>query len=252
MGNFAIIFSLLLFILYYLNNFGKPKKISRIILLFFLGFFSLLASSYVQQIFMQWGIYPDGEHANGVLSFIICIGLVEEFFKLVCIQLMRNKNKADIFLSAFVIALTFATLENFAYVSDGTSEIGFLRSILPFHLVCQVIMSYFLYKAYDDKQNRNYSHYFLLLILALLLPSILHGIFDYIFYSVSNDNLLSVVLIFAIIGFSIIFLGMKYIAKMSNIILDKLEQRKTRNMVIIGINIIYIVYVLLFVLNGLV
>lgn len=259
MGTIVVILEAILLSYYFINNNGIPKKKLKILLMIFLGFISLISSSFIQQVLISLNYYPElllsgnssGNFLLELLSFIICIGLVEEFFKLACIKLMMNKSKADIFLSAFVISITFATLEDFSYMWEDIAEIGYLRSILPFHLVCQVIMAYFLCKSYDYNKNGDKDNANIMLIMSLLIPTILHGMFDYLFSSVSNNNLFLVVLILSVLSFVIIFGGIKKIAQLNGVYIEN-EQKTIRNLIVIGINVIYIAYVLLFVLYRLV
>ena len=256
MGTLIIILQTVFLSFYYINNNGKPKKIKKVFLLIFLGFISLLGSALVQQVFIESGLYPDGRTFNNALTeliaYIVAIGVVEEVLKLVCIKLGFNKSKEDIFLSAFVVAITFETLESFAYISDTSVEIAYLRSILPFHVVCQVIMSYFLCKSYDYKMAGDKSSSFIFLLLSFLIPAISHGCFDYIFGSVSDNNIFIPITLLSVISYIILFIGVKNMPKITGVHLENQSRINTINIIFIGIAVVYLLYVIFFVLNRIV
>ena len=121
------------------------------------------------------------------MSFIVA-GLVEEGLKSLILvpNLLKEKNfneKLDGIIYSVFLSLGFATVENIIYIlsEDPTSafEVGVIRSVIsvPAHMLFGVIMGYYIskYKFTDSKSEKRIN-----LILAIILPILLHGVFDFI------------------------------------------------------------------------
>ena len=93
---------------------------------------------------------------------------------------------------AVFASLGFATAENVLYVVFRYANVGFVgiqRAIfsVPAHMLFSITMGYYLSLAkysLDAKRNKYY------LRLSLLIPIILHGIYDYILMSKSSTLLM--------------------------------------------------------------
>lgn len=118
-------------------------------------------------------------------AFVVA-GLVEEGFKffIFWFLLWKNKNfneRYDGIVYSVFISLGFATTENIGYVLLTGFHTAFIRSItaVPAHALFGVIMGYYLGKAKfaDEKRKTSY------LILAFIVPIVLHGIYDFILFS---------------------------------------------------------------------
>ena len=117
------------------------------------------------------------------------VALIEEFVKWIIVYVICFKNKHfdetyDAIVYAAYSALAFACIENIGYVlldEDGAGLfVGILRAFtaVPGHLFDGVIMGYYFAKARSAKaQNKSV---FGLLFCSLLMPSIIHGIYDYL------------------------------------------------------------------------
>lgn len=120
--------------------------------------------------------------AAGYTAFIVA-GLVEEGFKfLVFYMLIWRNHEFDemydgIVYSVFV-SLGFATVENIGYVLSTGFSVALLRSItaVPAHALFGVSMGYYLGIARFARVQSREKY----LGLALLVPVILHGIYDFI------------------------------------------------------------------------
>lgn len=120
--------------------------------------------------------------AAGYTAFIVA-GLVEEGFKfLVFYMLIWRNHEFDemydgIVYSVFV-SLGFATVENIGYVLSTGFSVALLRSItaVPAHALFGVSMGYYLGIARFARIQSREKY----LGLALLVPVILHGIYDFI------------------------------------------------------------------------
>lgn len=115
-------------------------------------------------------------------SAFIEAGLCEELCKFAFLFLFIWRNKAfdeymDGIVYATFVSLGFACIENIMYITQYGIEIAFSRGILsvPGHFLFGVIMGYFFSLA---KFNRNNKLFYLLM--AILVPSIAHGLFDWL------------------------------------------------------------------------
>jgi len=136
------------------------------------------------------------------------IALVEEFFKWFFLNIIawRNKNFNFLFdgiVYGVFVALGFATLENILYVFNVSTEFStaILRALLsvPGHCFFGVFMGYYFGLARMAKNNNR--DWFIFYVMSLLIPIILHGIFD---FCLSWDKM---IYIFVFAGFvSILYL----------------------------------------------
>ncbi len=88
--------------------------------------------------------------------------------------------KFDGIVYAVFVSLGFAAVENILYVIDGGSQVGFIRALtaVPGHALFGIAMGYHLgiARMYAEIRRRH-------LLYALLVPVILHGIYDFILMS---------------------------------------------------------------------
>jgi protease PrsW len=117
-------------------------------------------------------------------SFVVA-AFSEEIFKYLAFILLiwNNKNfneKFDGIIYAVFIGLGFAMVENIMYVTNHGAEVGYLRAItaVPFHAIDGVAMGFHfgLAKFYPKRRKIQF-------VYALIIPIILHGIYDFILFS---------------------------------------------------------------------
>lgn len=136
----------------------------------------------------------------------IGVSLVEESCKYYFTYKYTYNNREfnylfDMVVYATYVSLGFALLENIIYVFTGGVYVGILRAItaIPMHACTGVIMGHFLGEAkYNElnkksaKKNKN---------LALLVPILMHGAYDY--SALSGHTLVFIILIITFIYISI-------------------------------------------------
>lgn len=114
-------------------------------------------------------------------SFAVA-GTTEEVFKFLALYLLIWKNpnfneKFDGIVYAVFVSLGFAAVENVMYVMDGGYQTAVVRAItaVPAHALFGVTMGYYLgiARMYSEIRTEN-------LRKALLIPILLHGIYDFI------------------------------------------------------------------------
>lgn len=174
-------------LMYYFYMKDKYEKEPRRLLVkaFLLGAISVIPILMVE---MSLNVFERGDEsliAAGYTAFIVA-GLVEETFKFMMFYfLIWRHNEFDemydgIVYSVFV-SLGFATVENIGYVLSTGFSIALLRSVtaVPAHAMFGVAMGYYLGIAKFVRQPYK-SRYFLR---GLIVPVILHGIYDFILLS---------------------------------------------------------------------
>ena len=114
-------------------------------------------------------------------AFVIA-GFSEELFKFLAVFLLFWKSKHfnekfDGIVYAVFVSLGFAGVENVLYVLDGGMSTGMVRALtaVPAHAVFGVSMGFYLGLAkFYEKEKKQH------LCKALLVPILLHGIYDFI------------------------------------------------------------------------
>lgn len=138
---------------------------------------------------------------NIVYSSFIEVAFVEEVCKWICIYIITWKNKEfnykfDAVVYSIFVSLGFALVENIGYAFTYGLTTSLLRAIVsvPCHTFFAIYMGYYLGIAkmcYTKNNNKEGSIY---TIYSLLVPTALHGIYDYCLMG-GND------------GFYILFIG---------------------------------------------
>ena len=120
----------------------------------------------------------------GYTAFIVA-GITEETFKFLVFILFiwRNQHfneKFDGIVYAVFISLGFAAVENLLYVTQLGFDVGVSRALtaVPAHALFGIVMGYHLGIAKMIPERRT-KH----MLLGLLVPILLHGIYDFIIMS---------------------------------------------------------------------
>ncbi|WP_115993220.1 glutamic-type intramembrane protease PrsW [Cohnella lupini] len=181
----AIVPGIALLAYFYWKDRYDTEPVSIVLKMFLTGMLIVLPIMIVQRsLTLWWGDSPF------TFSFIISAG-VEEFFKwFVLYHIIYNHTEFDEpydgIVYAVAVSLGFATLENvlYAFLQPMTFGDLMMRALLPVsgHALFGVFMGYSLGKAKFSvgKSIRNH------LWLALLLPIIWHGIYDFLLLTVPS------------------------------------------------------------------
>lgn len=145
------------------------------------------------------------------VSIFIGVGLVEEFSKWLFAYLMVFDDKEfdesfDAVVYCCFVALGFACFENILYVlGNNNIAVGLYRAVtaVPAHLCNGIFMGYFFGLAKQKKEKKAFY-----LFLSVLVPTIIHGTYDFIIFA-NIDSFLTLFFCYVAILFvsSIIFLG---------------------------------------------
>jgi len=119
---------------------------------------------------------------QGFWNAFFVAGFSEELFKFAALYFLIWKNpnfneKFDGIVYAVFISLGFAGIENILYVSEGGAEVALARawSAVPAHAIFGITMGYYFGIARMYPELRK-----LFLRKSLLIPILLHGIYDFI------------------------------------------------------------------------
>ncbi len=181
---------------YYTYSQDREKEPKRMLIkLFFGGLVSALLTIIFSIILRM--IFPNFNYNFEQLNPIqlifytfIMISLVEELSKFIITYLISYHNKEydqlyDMIVYSVFVSLGFAWIENLIYILDGGISIAISRFLfaVPTHTSVAIFMGYYLSlsKLYDISNNKKLR--IKNLGYSILIPTILHGIYDYLAYS---------------------------------------------------------------------
>lgn len=214
-----MIYSILLFLLAILPIFllgsyvylkDQEKEPKRLLFKLFVGgilasILTIILSISIRNMFPLF--FKDDATYNQVELFLytfIVIGLIEEISKWNLLYLFSYHHKEfnqvyDMIVYSVFTTLGFAFIENLLYVYEGGLLVALVRLFLavPGHVSMSVFMGYYLSLAKQSQLKNKQSKKKQYLILSVMIPSILHGIYDYLILS-NNLVLLFFFLLFII------------------------------------------------------
>ncbi|WML48987.1 glutamic-type intramembrane protease PrsW [Neobacillus sp. PS3-34] len=162
---------------FYLKDKYEPEPINLVIRTFLFGAILVFPISFVDQIFDKEYLF----HSNFSKAFFRT-GFLEESLKWIvlyyCAYLHKEFDEPfDGIVYGSAVALGFATAENILYTFVYGTQTALIRSLLPVssHALFGVIMGYYISKVKFSLGNKGKW-----IILSLLVPIILHGLYDYI------------------------------------------------------------------------
>ena len=189
------ILPVVLIALFIYNNESNKEPLKLIMKLFFGGvgscFLTLIVSSILSVLFpFIFNEYRTGNLFQILVYTFIGVALIEESSKwsIACLIAYNNKEfdeLYDMIIYCVFVSLGFACFENLLYVFEGGLSTGFLRALLsvPGHACDGVFMGYYMGLAKINSLNNRKKHETRYLILSIVVPTILHGIYDYCLFS---------------------------------------------------------------------
>jgi len=189
----AIIPPLLIAFFIYRNDLYEVEPHKLLVKTFFIGF--LITVPMILNELLTGEIFE-----NILLYSLLGVALVEEGIKYLTL-LLYNYKKDDFnepydgIIYSVMLTMGFALVENVMYVIQGGGEVAILRmfSAIPLHATCGIIMGYFLGKAKMEHENIEKNK-----ILALVIPTIIHGLYNY-FIFIEIITFSYIILIFGVI-----------------------------------------------------
>lgn len=165
--------------------------------LFFLGMAITIPAYAAQELSYMVGLGDTLSIARTLFFAFIIIAFTEEIFKFIVMRyyLMPKAyfdEKIDGIVFGVILAMGFATLENTLYAADLGLETVLVRifTAVPAHGVFGAIMGYFISRAKFEEANKQ-QH----LILAFVVPFLLHGLFDFFILQEVSEDLMGAALL---------------------------------------------------------
>lgn len=156
---------------------------SLLIKLFIYGCIIVIPVYFVEKFLSAFNIFN-----SPLYQAFIVAGFTEELFKYIAVRRgafnsIHYNEKLDGIIYCVFVSLGFAAVENVIYVlfrSNNPLYVGISRGIfaIPAHMLFGVTMGYYLSMAKFAKTRESFFS-----LQALLMPLILHGIYDYILMS---------------------------------------------------------------------
>jgi RsiW-degrading membrane proteinase PrsW (M82 family) len=191
----------------YLKDQHEREPLRLLILSFFYGVLSTLMTLSISHPIELFLSTKDEDVITLFVTAFFKVALVEEFSKFVFVRfiLFRNKNFNEPFdgiVYAVMVSMGFATLENILYVEKYGVVTAILRmfTAVPAHATFGILMGYFLGLA-KFSHNRG----LMLSLIALAVPTIFHGAYDYFWFIAELENVYTGIWIFAIISLIVAF-----------------------------------------------
>lgn len=155
-----------------------------------------------------------------IIHVFIGVALIEEFSKwLITYSISYNHNEFeeiyDMIVYSVFVALGFAFFENILYVFEGGIGVGIMRALLavPGHACDGVFMGYYLGLAKQSEINGRKDLKKKSIAFSILVPTILHGIYDYCLFS----GVIILILLFFVFVILVYIFSIKKIKRMSSI-----------------------------------
>lgn len=206
------VIGLLIFI--YFNDKKEKEPFWLLLLLFGVGAASV-ASAIVLELIgaaILGAVFPTDSVIKGTLDAMLIVAPAEELGKFIVLRSITWKNKHfnysyDAIVYAVFVSLGFAALENITYVFGSGVGTAFLRmfTAVPGHACFGVFMGFFYSKAKYASLTNKKGACTGFTALAILLPIIIHGIYDAILMGggSSDEAILSGLSLILWIGFVI-------------------------------------------------
>jgi protease PrsW len=161
----------------YLKDRYDSEPLSMVFRVFIFGAILVFPIMFIQYVLKVEGIFADD-----ILRAFFATSLLEEFFKwFVLIYIVYQHTEFDEPYDGIIygasVSLGFATVENILYLLANGVEFAFARALLPVssHALFGVIMGYYMGKGkFSETKKKTF------ILLALILPFTLHGIYDLI------------------------------------------------------------------------
>jgi RsiW-degrading membrane proteinase PrsW (M82 family) len=178
---------------FYLKDEYEAEPVSYVLRTFIYGALLMFPIMFIQHVLETEHIIKS-QLADAFLSSSLLEEYVKWFILYYAIyQHVEFDEPFDGIVYGASVSLGFATAENIFYLIGNGVEHALSRALLPVssHAMFGVIMGFYLGKAKfaDKRKNKG-------ILIALILPVLLHGIYDYIL--ISQENWLYIILPFMI------------------------------------------------------
>jgi len=171
---------IILFYIYFRDKYEK-EPLGLLLKALLMGIVVVIPVIFIERMLMNMMPQSNKVAAAFYHAFIVA-GSTEELFKFLALYLLVWKSpsfneKFDGIVYAVFVSLGFAGVENVLYVMDGGMQTAMTRALtaVPAHAIFGITMGYYLGIARIYKELKGPY-----LARALLVPILLHGIYDFI------------------------------------------------------------------------
>lgn len=183
----ALLPAIVLLVYIYKQDRVEKEPFSLILKVLILGVLSTILAIVLEEIAEEvfLALFDEGTTAFIMIDTFLGVAFVEEYCKYLAVRMGAWKHRAfdhrfDAIVYSVTAAIGFAGFENLLYVAEGGMETAFMRAVtaIPGHAINGLTMGLYLgpAKAWElagnKKKAKKYKH------LALLMPTIEHGIYD--------------------------------------------------------------------------
>lgn len=146
---------------------------------------------------------------RALIQAFILAALFEEIAKYIVMRLCLKKpgaltNRLDAVICGAVVGLGFQIIEDLLY-ANGSIVSAIVRAVTPYHFIFGMIMGYFFGKALETGKKSDH-------VKALLLPILVHGLFDVSTELTKVDDMFF--LLFIVVGIGMIVLSIILLLKL--------------------------------------
>jgi RsiW-degrading membrane proteinase PrsW (M82 family) len=171
---------IILFYIYFRDKYDK-EPLGLLLKALLMGIVVIIPVIFIERMLMILMPQSSKVAAAAYHAFVVA-GSTEELFKFLALYLLVWKSpsfneKFDGIVYAVFVSLGFAGVENVLYVMDGGMQTALTRALtaVPAHAIFGITMGYYLGIAHMYKELKGPY-----LARALLVPILLHGIYDFI------------------------------------------------------------------------
>ena len=168
----------------YLRDKYEPEPIRLLMISFLYGGISLVLALGITLVINEFITIHERDLQEQVVHAFLMVALVEESCKFLFVRgiLYRDKNFNEPFdgiVYSVMVGMGFATAENIIYVINFGGGAGILRmfTAIPAHALFAILMGYFLGRAKFVTSGSGFFSF-----MALLVATIVHGIYDYFLF----------------------------------------------------------------------
>jgi len=171
---------IILFYIYFRDKYDK-EPLGLLLKALLMGIVVIVPVIFIERLLMNLMPQSSKVAAAAYHAFVVA-GSTEELFKFLALYLLvwnspSFDEKFDGIVYAVFVSLGFAGVENVLYVMDGGMQTALTRALtaVPAHAIFGITMGYYLGIAHMYKELKGPY-----LARALLVPILLHGIYDFI------------------------------------------------------------------------
>ena len=201
----AVVPAVVLIVMIYKKDKVEPEPLGLLVKLFFYGVLTIFPALALESLgeLIENSIFVEGSIPHLLFDNFLVVALAEELVKFCAFRFGAWKHKAfnytfDAFVYMGCVAIGFAIPENILYVLDGGVSLAIIRAVtsIPGHICFGMFMAHHLGQAKVCEANGDIAGRKKNLRLALIIPVLIHGFFD---FTLSTQSLLMLVCFFIFI-----------------------------------------------------